>query len=90
MTKQIQYTLRACALVLLFSLAAGGCSTQTPTVETLRLDMSPGFETIALSHKQRLIRQARAIDTTLRQLPDDVDKALLIYRPLRMTPYPIP
>ncbi len=66
-----------------------GCS-QPSMTEMMRLDMSPEFETVALSHEQRMIRQARAMDTTARQLHDDWDQFWLLRRPLRMTVYSIP
>ena len=75
--------------VVLICFAIGGCSEPT-MVETLLNNMSPEFESIALSHEQRIIRHARAIDTNGRQLWDDLDNVFLLDRPLRLSPYPIP
>ena len=58
-------------------------------VESMLSDMSPGFETVGLSHQQRLIRQARAVDLDVRQLADDIDHFLFLDRPLRLSIYPI-
>ncbi len=79
-------------ILLLAVLAGGGCNTggQPMTVQQVLSDMSPGFETVARSHHQRLIRQARAVDINTRQLVNDLDSIFLTYRPLRLTPYPIP
>lgn len=78
--------------VVLMVVLAFGCTNQqqTVTVEGMLHDMSPGFETVALSHRQRLIRQARAMDLNSRQLVDDIDKLLLVYRPRRLTIFPVP
>ena len=79
--------------VLMMVVLATGCSTtasEAITVERLLKDMSPGFETLALSHQQRLIRQARTVDINGRQFNDDLDKFFLTYRPLRLTIYPMP
>ena len=75
--------------VIAASLLAVGC-TKPSMIDTVLLDMSPGFETIARSHEQRMIRQARTLDTNHRQLYDDIDRILLIYRPLRLSNYSIP
>lgn len=78
-----------CGLALLVTLSAAGCS-QPTVLEALRMDMSPGFETMAFSHDQRLYHHARSLDTLNRQLRDDLDKLLFVDRPLRLSPYPIP
>ena len=68
--------------------ASGGADSGI-NVENMLSDMSPGFETVGLSHQQRLIRQARAVDLDARQLADDLDHLLFLDRPLRMSIYPI-
>ena len=78
-------------MILGVSLAAIGCNNQPMhELDEILADMSPGFETIALSHDQRVLRHARTLNTHQRQLKDDLDMVLLIDRPLRMSPYPIP
>lgn len=69
-----------------------GCSSnqQAIRVEDMIKNMSPEFETVSLSHQQRMIRQARALDLNARQLADDVDQLLLLYRPLRLSIFAIP
>lgn len=78
-----------------FTLLVLGACSQSPNIRPVTLrevlqEMSPEFETVAYSHDQRIAQQARAIDTNLRGLNDDVDRFLLIDRPLRMSMYPIP
>ena len=91
MTTHSNYMIRACGLIIGVSLAAMGCNNHaTHELETLFSDMSPGFETVALSHDQRVLRHARTFNTHQRQLNDDLDMIMLIDRPLRMSPYPIP
>lgn len=82
-------TAARCAAVLVVTgvFAAAGCS---GSAQQGRMEMSPGFETIALSHEQKLVRHARTLDTNSRQLVDDLDRLLLIDRPMRMSIYPIP
>ena len=83
--------MRVSGCLLVAVLAIGCSSRQQPTrVSDMLGNMSPDFETIALSHDQRLVRQARSVDVNLRQLTDDIDNVLLIYRPLRLSIYPIP
>ena len=89
MTMRVNPRVCGRGLVILSVLSVGGCSEPTK-IEALRGNMSPEFETVALSHEQRLNRQARAIDTTARQFHDDWDGFFLIDRPLRLSIYPIP
>jgi len=69
-----------------------GCSNhqQAIRLEHMLYDMSPGFETVSLSHFQRMVRRARALDLNERQLADDVDNIMLVRRPLRSSIYSIP
>jgi len=78
-------------MIIGVSLAAMGCNNHAMhELDDVLSDMSPGFETIALSHDQRMLRHARTLNTHQRQFNDDLDMVLLIDRPLRMSPYPIP
>lgn len=80
-----------CAAVLIVTgvFTAAGCSGPDASQQG-HMEMSPGFETIALSHEQNAVRHARTLDTNSRQLVDDIDRILLIDRPMRMSIYPIP
>ena len=90
MTTHSNYMIRACGLILGVSLATAGCTHAPYELETVLSDMSPGFETVAHSHDQRVLRHARTLNTHQRQFNDDLDMILLLDRPLRMSPYPIP
>lgn len=73
---------------------AGGCSS-TPesdrvTVDSLSRDMTPEMQGVGLSPEQRRNRHIRTINTSMRQVWDDLDEILLLDRPSRMSPYPIP
>lgn len=72
------------------SLLAGCQSEQRITADSVRADMSPELETLALTPQQRLNRTARTIDTNLRQFNDDWDALWLLDRPRAMSPMPIP
>ena len=91
MATHSNYTIRICGLIIGISLATMGCNNHSMhELETVLSDMNPGFETIALTHDQRVLRHARTFNTNQRQIKDDLDMILLIDRPLRMSPYPIP
>lgn len=74
------------SLVLAFG--AGGCN--RITADSVRANMSPELESVAMSHEQRKNHHARVIDHTARQWHDDWDYLLLLDRPRRMSKYPIP
>lgn len=77
---------------ILMAIVMFGCSSNQQSVRVSNLinNMSPEFETLALSRQQRLIRQAHALDVNARQLADDVDQLFLIYRPLRLSIFAVP
>ncbi len=69
----------------------GGCSSSQPiTGQTVRDDMSPELDSMAMTSEQRKNANARAVDTTGRQIADDWDSFWLIKRPLRLSEYQIP
>lgn len=74
--------------------SAGGCSsapeTDRVTVDSLSRDLTPEMEGVGLSHDQRRNRHIRTVNTSMRQIWDDLDEILLLNRPSRMSPYPIP
>lgn len=86
------------ALVALLGLVLltpmGGCKNnknpETITARDVRGDMSPELQSIAFSREQRRNRVARTVDTNLRQTWDDIDRVLLLDRPLHLSRYPIP
>ncbi len=54
------------------------------------LSMLPGCETLTESPGENRNRMARAIDTNGKQIPDDVERILLIDKPSTMTDRPVP
>ncbi len=66
-----------------------GCSSDEITAASVRADASPDLESVALNREQLNNRTARAIDTTERQIWDDIDAIMFFDRPMRMTKYPI-
>ena len=65
-----------------------GCS-QT-SVGSIRRNPTPGIDGLYRSTDQKSNAWAIYADTTLRMLNDDIDRALYIDRPNRLTPAPIP
>ena len=77
------------AMLTVIAVAGLGCSSDKITAESVRADMSPELETVAMTHEQRMNRMARTVDTETRQIVDDWDMMLLLERPVRNTWYPI-
>lgn len=77
------------ALVLFAGLGLGGCSDRI-TAEGTRWNMSPELSTMAMTKEQRKNMQARSLDTTMRQINDDIDFLLLLDKPSKLTIYPVP
>jgi len=75
---------------VLFAVAAGGCNKNKVTAEKVRDNMSPELQSMAMTHEQRQNAHARTIDTTLRQVWDDLDMILLLDKPIKLTRYPVP
>lgn len=76
-------------------LTASGCASKSAdpnrvTVESLRADLTPEMESVGLNHDQRVNRHIRTFNTNIRQVWDDLDAILMLDRPNRMSPYPIP
>jgi len=78
------------------ALMLGGCGTQPRngydpvTVDEILRDVTPELESVAMGKDQHRARNAQNIDTTMRQIHNDMDALLLIDRPRRMTRYAIP
>lgn len=88
---RLLYMIRVFGFIFVVSLMAIGCNNYAMyELEAVLADMSPGFETVALSHDQRILRQARALNTNQRELNDDTDAVWFVDRPLRLSPHPIP
>ena len=77
------------SLILGFVMAAG-CANDQITAGSVRRDMSPELSTLAMTRQQQKNTNARAIDTTWRQIGDDLDKLFFFNRPLRLNEYRIP
>ncbi len=75
--------------VMVLGLMATGCSSDEITAESVRADASPDLQSVAMNEQQLKNRTARAIDTTARQVWDDIDAIMFWDRPMRMTKYPI-
>lgn len=76
-------------LVLLTT--AGGCKdNKKVTASDVRSHMSPELQSITYTREQRRNRVARTVDTDLRQVWDDIDRVLMLDRPLHLSRYPIP
>ena len=89
MKSMIRTGMIVAAGLMLASLACG-CSSDRVTAAGVRSNMSPELESVAMTSEQRKNVHARAIDTTMRQIWDDLDTLLLIDRPIRLTRYPLP
>jgi len=63
-----------------------GCT----TAERQRLNMSPELRTMAQTQQTRWNRIARSVDTDSRQFWDDLDRVLLLDRPVITSRFPIP
>lgn len=88
---RMKHVVGVCGLAMIATLATGCQTDARPfTVQEMLGNMSPSFETLALSRQQRQIRQARTLDLHGRQLANDLDKIFLTYRPLRLAHYTIP
>lgn len=69
----------------------GGCSSSDDiTANSVRADMSPEMESIAMTPEQRKNQFARVVDTDFRQIVDDWDRLWLVDKPSGMSRYPIP
>lgn len=77
------------ALSLAAALSLGGCSNRI-TPDSVRSDMSPELQSMAMTAEQRKNTHARALDTTARQFWDDLDFLLMIDQPSRLSIYPVP
>lgn len=83
---------RGAGLLMIFSLClAAGCQGQGKiTPGSVRADMSPELETMAMTRQQHMNNTSRSLDTTMRQFHDDLDRTLLIDQPSRMSMYRVP
>lgn len=54
------------------------------------LTVLPGCETLTESPGENRVRVARAIDSNGKQIPDDVERVLLIDKPSTLTEKPVP
>ncbi len=83
--------LGVCVLtVMLLVGGAGGCASDRITAKSVRKDMSPEMQSVALMREQRKNVHARTKDTTYRQIWDDLDHIFLLDRPSRLSEYPVP
>lgn len=85
MTKRL---FSVCAVLMLASLL-GGCSNKIDG-NSVRKNMSPELQSIAMTSEQRKTTQAHAWDTTGRQVWDDLDKIFFMDHASRLSRYPVP
>ncbi len=85
--KRTLLLLAVCSCLVL-PLLATGCN--RITADSVRWNMTPELQSVALSKEQRKNKHHRVYDHTLRQVHDDWDYLLLLDRPRRMSKYPIP
>ena len=78
------------AVLALTGVLVSGCARQVITGKDIRKDVSPALDSMALTGEQIKNRQARAYDTQLRQVHDDLASFLLEKEPSRLSPYPFP
>jgi hypothetical protein len=81
-----------CLAGVLAASVLGGCNNGPDRItgDDIRDDMSPELQTLGMTREQHKNRTARSIDTTLRQVWDDIDMILLLDRPIRLHRYQIP
>jgi len=60
------------------------------TAEDVRWNMSPELWTMDESREEQKNRHARTLDTNLRQISNDADRALLIDRPSHLSLFSVP
>jgi hypothetical protein len=81
------------AVVLTMLGLATGCESQqekTVTVEDVRNNLSPNFNTVIYSEEQVKNNWAVTLDVNERELRDDWNRMWFLERPQRLTPYPMP
>jgi hypothetical protein len=84
-------TIYPLTLIATGALLFTGCSTSEDlSPESVRNDMSPELESIARTSDLRENDNARAVDTTFRELNDDFDRFWFIDEPSKLSQYPIP
>ena len=67
-----------------------GCEGQKTTADSVRSDMSPEMQSVAMTPQQRQNLHARSINTDIREISDDWDSLWLLDRPRQMSLYPVP
>lgn len=80
--------LGAAALVMAM-LVFSGCSSPT-SASGVRSNFSPELHSTARTYEQDRNMEARTIDMNGRGFWDDGSRMLLLHRPSRLSPYPIP
>ncbi|MFA9478675.1 hypothetical protein ACERK3_10240 [Phycisphaerales bacterium AB-hyl4] len=77
------------AVLVVMMLVFAGCHSPT-SAAGVRANFSPELHSTANSYEQHLNREARTRDMNLRGVWDDGSRLLLLDRPSRLSPYPIP
>lgn len=80
--------LRWAALLAIGLMLVGGCS--RITARQIRSNMTPELDSYAQSKGQSLNDHARFIDHNTRSAWNDLDRVLLLHRPIRLHPYASP
>ncbi len=66
------------------------CSGQQQRLSSYRSNPSPELDTLSKSHDNIDNRLTIGSDTNFRMLNEDIGRALLLDRPSRLTPVPVP
>ncbi len=74
----------------LLSLALVGCNAQQQRLTAYRMNPSPEVDTLSKTHDNIDNRLTLMADTNFRMLNEDIGRALLVDRPSRLTPVPVP
>ncbi|MGD9693038.1 MAG: hypothetical protein AB7G17_09645 [Phycisphaerales bacterium] len=74
----------------LLSVTLVGCSAQQSRLAAYRMNPSPDVDTLSKTHDNIDNRLTITSDTNFRMLNEDIGRALLLDRPSRLSPIPVP
>lgn len=80
-------TLPAAGLLVI---ALGACSPQKQRLDAYRGNPTPELDTLSKTHDNIDNRLTITSDSNLRMLNEDIGRALLLDRPSRLSPVPVP
>lgn len=68
----------------------GGCASDAPTASEVRWNWAPELRSLTLHEEMHKTVRARAIQTNIRMMQEDIDRMLLIDRPSSLTAWDVP